>query len=636
MSTGIHGYALVRMSTTISSSFCRQLTTRIKFMPTKMSYQRQLVIQLTILIFASIIKSSHQQCPTSRCDCINTNGVRQISCRDKQLTVIPTFTITGVTYDEITFGSTFKTGCSRSSCSRMNRISSVPANAFANLKVKKIVLTQNAIGTYDTNAFSGLESILQHLKLEGNGNNAFPNAAISDLINLQVLYLEHFNQPTMTQSNTLSTLPKVTHLTFKKINNLNNIEYNAFYTGPEQSKSPKFPVLNTFHLNDVLSLTAIPVAAIQELTELTELDISGTGITHIYPQTFSPLYKLINLQITYNAYLTTIDRGAFDEIYDTVEFLSLGVNKLQSLTSLSAGNWQSLTKLILQYNPIGTVQASDFSTLGQKVKYLNLDSCKLTNIHSSMFSNLRGLQTLVLSNNEIQSVPASVFQSIQNLTELRIDKQKNVMTLNDNSFSGIEASLKHFIINHNTIDKVPFWRLINKLPNLLELSAGNLNLQTVPDKAFKNNDKITILDLESNGLTTLQEGSFYRLRDSLEVLILPFNSITTISKCVFNSFTKLHQLHLSGNQLHCDCSLRWLRDWVWRQSDTVLAGASVGPCTSPPALAYRFLHEISNSTDLVCEPGYVEPICTDLYATTTMSTTSTIATSKNTIHISFG
>ena len=605
-----------------------------------MSDQRERLIQLTVLTFVSFIHISHQVCPTLQCDCVSTSGVLQISCRDKQLTTIPTFTDTGVTYDEITFGSTYPTGCSQSSCSKMNRIATVPANAFANLRVKKIVLTQNAIGTYDSNAFAVLGGILEHLELEGNGNNAFPNAAINRLTNLQALYLEHFSEQTMTQSNTLSTLPRLTKLTFKKINNLNNIQYNAFYTGPGQSMSPKFPLLNSFHLSDIPTLTAIPVAAIQELTGLTELEISGTGITRVYPQTFSPFYKLINLHITYNNYLTTIDSGAFDGIQDTIEFLFLGHNNLQSLTSLSAGNWQKLIQLNLQYNPIGTVQTSDFSRLGSKLRYLNLDSCKLSSIHSSMFSNLTGLHTLVLSNNEIQSVPDSVFRNNQVLTELRLDRQKNALAINENSFNGIETSLNFLIINHNTINKPTFWRLLIKLPNLLELNAGNLNLQNIPDKAFKNNGKINILDLESNGITALQEHSFFRLRDSLEVLTLSDNSLTTISKCVLNGFTRLHQLHLSGNPLVCDCKLQWLRDWVWAQPDRFLAGGLVGPCISPPALASRLLSELS-SNDLQCDPGHVEPTCTDLYSTTTKTTTQfnitlTTAAPRNSVNITFG
>ena len=128
-----------------------------------MSDQRYLhvVIQLAILTLASFVQYCHQQqCPAWQCNCFNTSRELLIICRDKQLTVIPTFTDTGVTYDEINFGSTYQTGCWQLYCIGKNTIYAVPANAFANLRVKKIILTQNIIGTYDFNAFSGLEGVI--------------------------------------------------------------------------------------------------------------------------------------------------------------------------------------------------------------------------------------------------------------------------------------------------------------------------------------------------------------------------------------------------------------------------------------------------------------------------------------------
>ena len=587
-----------------------------------MQRQGQAVLP-TIFVIAVSLQLSYQQTPctvnpTMECDCYNTNGKLQIICRDKQLTAIPAFTQTGLTYDEITFGSSQPTGCTY-----CNKISTVPKNAFSNLSVKKIILTQNAVSKYDTHAFAGLENILEDLELEGDGMNALPNGAIRNLTNLQQLHLEHFNQQSMTQSNTLSPFPQLTKLTFQNIKNLNNIDYNAFLMGTNQ---PKFPILNTFHLKDIPTLTVLPVFAIEELQQLTELEISGTGISQINRSSFKTLDKLINLHITYNSNLHIIENSSFNGIYDTLEFLFLGFNNLRDLSSLKAGNWTELTQVNLQDNPVGTIPASTFSLLGKKLAYLNLESCQLTSIDSSMFNGLEGLHTLVLSKNQIQNLPASVFQNMPGLTELRLNRQKNPLTVLVNSFDGIENSLNHLFIGHNTVNVATFWSLISKLPNLLELSAANLNLRAIPDNAFKDNAKINILDLESNGITFLQDGSFYRLRDSLEVLILSSNSISSISKCVLNGFKKLRQLQLSGNMLDCDCSMRWLFDWVQAQTDKYLASFLLGPCTSPPALANKYFHNISSRNDLHCDSTYAEPVCIDIYPTTSISTTTTAIT----------
>lgn len=584
--------------------------------------------QLIVLLMAIFFHESHQACtsPTTACDCFDSDGKLQIICRDKQLTAIPTFTQTATTYDEITFGSSQLTGCPN-----CNKITLVPDNAFANLRVKKIVLTQNAISTYSANAFSGLETILEGLELEGNGTNAAPYQVISTLTNLKQLHFEHFAQQSITSSNSPTSFPQLQQLTFKNIKELTSIGYDAFRTNSNQTK---FPILSTFHLIDIITLTFLPVAPILTLTQLTELEISGTGIQQIYPGSFEKLSRLINLHITYNSYLQDIQSGAFNGIYNTLEFLYLGHNKLSNLNSLGAGSWTKLTQLNLQYNPIVTIPASTFNTIGQNLAYLSLDSCQLTSISSSMFDGLRNLHTLVLTNNKIQSVPAAVFQNSPGLTELRLDKQQNPIALNVDSFSGIENSLNHLFLGHNTLNVATFWVSIEKFPNLLELSAPSVNLQSVPDKAFRNNNKITFLDLDNNTITDLEEGSFYPLKDFLNSLTLSSNHISSISKCVFSNFKELKHLYLQDNPLVCDCRLRWLYDWVHSQVDPFKASFLVGVCSSPPALADKYFHEINSRNNLSCDTSYVEPVCTDLYATTT--TTSTPITPRIIVTISFG
>lgn len=577
---------------------------------------KQIVHLLTILTFFK--PSSQVQCPyqpTSACVCdITSDGRKQINCRDRQLTVIPTFSQTPDTYDEITFGSSSSTGCSR-----CNKISIILDNAFANLQVKKIILTQNAITSFSSNAFAGLEAVLEGLELEGDGTNLPPYGVITSLTNLQLIHFEHFSQTSMGSSNTLGAFPQLKELKFINIKNLNNIAADTFL---DTSNQPKFPALNTLVLRDITTLTTLPAGAIQELTNLTDLEISGTGITQIYGLSFQQLTQLVNLHITHNTNLDTIASNAFDGLYNTLEFLFLGNNKLSNLNFLKSGTWNQLTQLNLQHNPLGALPSSVFTKTGQRLQYLNLDQCELTSISAPIFSGLASLHTLILSNNMINTVESAAFQNNPALTELRLDKQKTSMTLNENSFQGIETSLEHLYIGKNTIDIPRFWKLTENLTNLFELNAPEIQLGSIPDKAFKNNENLATLDLGTNNIDSVQDSSFYRLRDSLQSLSLSFNKITTINKCVFSNFTKMEQLHLDGNLLVCDCRIRWLHDWVVTRADKFQAGFLVGACNSPVNLNGQFLHEI-NSNDLTCDTNYVEPECADLYATTTTTTTST-------------
>ena len=588
------------------------------------SYKRKLVEMtkmnikhLVLLTTLMLLTKFSQQCPTTMCPCSVENGRKIINCRSRSLTVIPTFTPDGETYDEITFASGDRTGCA--SC---NKISVVGNRAFANLRVKKIILTQTAVRTYSSDAFGGLEDILEGLEIEGDGSNPPPYGEITSLSKLQLLHFENFMQTSMTKGNTLpSPFPQLRELRFVNFRNLLTIASDAFQYGLDNQK--KFPVLSTFILRIAPGITTLPVPLIQRQTDLEHLEISDTGISEIGGLSFSPLTKLINLHITFNSNLGTIRTEAFDGISDTLEFLFLGHNNLQNLDSLRT-NWGRLQQLNLQNNPLRTISGSPFSQMGE-LAYLNLEYCQLTSIDSSVLNGLAKLHTLVLSNNDLQFLPDGLFQNNPELKELKVNKQDNPITLSENVFQGIEMSLNHLFISDNTISVSMFWSLIEKLPNLLELYASQLNLYTIPDKAFKNNIQLNNLDLANNSISVIQESAFYRLRYSLKTLSLSHNSIESISECVFPGFALLEYLYLQDNPLKCDCRIQWLYDWIFRIQnidDRAKISFLLGACDTPPALTGRFLHTISSS-DLTCSAGYVEPTCTDLYATTTQPSTTT-------------
>ena len=516
---------------------------------------KHLVLMTTMVI---LVKFSHQ-CPTTMCPCTVESGRNIINCRNRILTVIPTFTPDGATYDEITFASADRTGCA--SC---NKISVVGVGAFSNLRVKKIILTQTAVRTFSINAFAGLEDILEGLELEGDGSNPPPYGEIVNLSKLQLLHFENFMQTSMTKGNTLSPFPQLKELRFVNFRNLVTIASDAFLYGIDNQK--KFPLLSTFILRIAPGITSLPVPLIQRQTNLEHLEISDTGILEIGGLSFSLLTKLLNLHITFNSNLRIIRTGAFDGISDTLLSLSLGHNSLQNLDSLRT-NWRSLQQLNLQHNPLRTISASQFSQMGQLAN-LSLNYCQLTSIDSSVLDGLAELQTLVLSHNDLQHMPDGVFQINPKLSELRLNNQNNPITLSENVFEGIEMSLKYLFINDNSISVSIFWSLIAKLPNLLELHASQLNLYTIPDKAFKNNIQLNNLDLAKNSISVIQESAFYQLSHSLVTLSLSHNYIESISKCAFPGFASLKNLYLQDNPLVCDCRIQWLYDWIFSTQNT--------------------------------------------------------------------
>ena len=105
---------------------------------------------VSIILLFGVAMVTSQTCtsptvPATACDCfVDLDGLKVINCRYQSLTQVPTFTNNGVIYDKIIFTSTEDTG----TCfpgTGCNAITSLSADAFANLHVKEIDLRNNAI-----------------------------------------------------------------------------------------------------------------------------------------------------------------------------------------------------------------------------------------------------------------------------------------------------------------------------------------------------------------------------------------------------------------------------------------------------------------------------------------------------------
>ncbi|PBC34806.1 Protein slit [Apis cerana cerana] len=94
----------------------------------------------------------------------------------------------------------------------------------------------------------------------------------------------------------------------------------------------------------------------------------------------------------------------------------------------------------------------------------------------------------------------------------------------------------------------------------------------------------TELYLDVNDIKTIQPERLNHLR-ILTRLDLSNNQIGMLSNDTFRNLTKLSHFALGSNPLYCDCSMRWLAEWV--KKDYVEAG--IARCMEPPAMRDKLL-----------------------------------------------
>lgn len=581
-----------------------------------------------VSIFLLVVTSTSviaQTCvsPTTRCNCFEESGKKIINCRYKNLTEIPTFTNTSQIYDEIRFTHTAGTCSPTAGC---NNIRQIGANAFANLKVKKIDLRQNALTSIDHDAFRGLAPELEAIAIEGDGFNEMPYSALAVLDeHLKSLHLVKYGS-TRIESPIVFPFPNLESLTLEDWTNLSSIDADVFNIMQN---------LKELKLATLKSLQTLPVAAIQKFLKLTTLEITANhGLTSIYGDSFTPLSQLNDIKIHNNPYLNYIDQRAFHGVTDTVSFLDLGGNNLNSTEFLRNENWTVISHLDIGYNyNLRTLPNGIFSKL-PTLDYLACQDIGLTSINKDMLTGLSNLHTIDLAYNRIKTVFTEAFKNSPALIELRLHDQdinSELLDFQDGAFNGIETSLETLVLDGTKFDASQFWNDLSKLSELKALEIKNTGIDNIPDKAFRNNTELNTLLMSGNKLTVLKQETFFGPRYTLQTIDVMENLIHTVDQCTLSDFPTKPTLTLSGNKLNCNCDLVWLYDWFKTQSNQAIAASIIGSCTLPNSLANKTFTEFSRSD--MCPGGAPVRTCPDLYATTTSSsTTSTITVTTTQPH----
>ncbi|XP_052770043.1 uncharacterized protein LOC128209841 [Mya arenaria] len=581
--------------------------------------------EISIMLLALLLQAVHvsgEICvsptvPSNLCECRLENGVRRLNCQDKRLTDIPTFTPTNDIFDEIDF--TYYIQESTAS----NKISNIPDYAFENITTKKVNLLTNPVSSVSFNAFNSVSSktYLEELLIEGNLTNLPPTDPLGTLTNLKYLHLKSYQKFVLIGAD--FPFPNLVTLILDTFIGLTTVNPAAF--APLQN-------VEELHLENMPSMTTLPIQAWNQLPKIKDLRLKNLAVSTIEAQTFHSLQNLEFLYIHYISTLKTIQNGAFGAASSTLTHLYLKYDDLSDLGFLASETFPNLTHLDLSYNTklYNGLISPNFTTL-TALRTMNLGDVGLSSVGKTMLSGLGLLHTLDLSYNNIQTVENQAFSLMPNLVELRMSKQTRVINFAQDAFQGIESSLEHLLLDLNRISYTQFWPLLETLTNLVELNLEGTGLTEIRDYTFQNNQKLSNLHIKSNSISSINQKTFFGPRNTLRVLDLSLNRLTTISACLFSDFQPKPTFYFTGNPLNCTCDLTWLFDWVLthptRQQQIDAALAYVGTCGSPANLAGKYMLDDFQKVDMCPTGGGTIPQCPDLYATTTPIPTTTTSAS---------
>ncbi|XP_022237299.1 leucine-rich repeats and immunoglobulin-like domains protein 2 [Limulus polyphemus] len=203
-------------------------------------------------------------------------------------------------------------------------------------------------------------------------------------------------------------------------------------------------------------------------------------------------------------------------------------------------------------------EESAFLSLENTLLYLSMRYCGLIDgLKWEKLGELRSLNTLDLTGNHLDTIPPHWFNIPPPDLQFLHLKQNKISKLHDSSFAKM-------------------YRL--KILDLSENQISTLKRTMFPDPA----NNLENLYLSYNEIETLP-GDFFEGMSSLKRLYLDYNKITTLHETPWKQiWGELTHLDLTGNQIMCDCSIKWM-------TELLLPCFLFGACAEPPGLRERKL-----------------------------------------------
>ncbi len=227
-------------------------------------------------------------------------------------------------------------------------------------------------------------------------------------------------------------------------------------------------------------------------------------------------------------------------------------------------------------------------------------------------NGLKNLIYLNLARNRLQfHQNQHIFQDLNSLEILNLDRNIQ-LNLTKTTFLGLEnpfdvfENLQRLKLSSNYLKELPLNFLFHSKNSLISIDLQRNLFQSIPN-LFGNNlnsSKLMDFDLSSNHICSITKHQLYKYKN-------------------------LKTIGLTGNPLHCNCHLKWIKQWLIKNYDYDLIKFLQWTCATPEKLSGKQLTIIDEQEMICTENDYSQ--CQNFQSIITTTTTTTQSTSTSSI-----
>ncbi|XP_020490143.1 toll-like receptor 7 [Labrus bergylta] len=287
---------------------------------------------------------------------------------------------------------------------------------------------------------------------------------------------------------------------------------------------------------------AIHPNAFNSLTQLVTLNMGGNSLTYLNPSLFENLRALKELFLSFNFLLNTITREAtFLKSLHKLEKMDLSFNfasKCYPKTINLSKEFSNLTSLRtlhmdgLVFQDIGPHTLSPLYEL-KNLSALNLGTNFIIHSGSTIFEKFSHLKMIYLAENRLYPMPVRSLSS-------PLDGYSQELDLSISPLITQHPQDRDYILKHGLIKQECF-----DSGRVIILSSNNLFFIT--PQQFEHYGNISCLNLSGNGFSAALNGTEFSLLPNLTYLDLSYNKIDLAFDDAFKELEKLQVLDISHN-----------------------------------------------------------------------------------------